>query len=191
MSAASVFINRRTNAEIKLLLDECIDGQRDRFPGKTYEDGVVYAFLWLFIGGAEHPLDIDAHIDPLLHRASHRALKDSALSRREEIERPLREEIEQLEARLNESKDEQRCSACGCATPKDAEARECGCDAPVCNIQRPETLATAYERLYAAQMKKEMSCGDVWFNIMNARDPDEVAEILKSQRDNEVKEAQQ
>ena len=101
MSAASEFINRRTNKEIKFLLDECIDGQRDRFPGKTYEDGVVYAFLWLFIETAEHPLLIDAHIEPMLHNPAYRALKDSALSRREEIERPLREEILKLRAGLS------------------------------------------------------------------------------------------
>jgi ABC-type sugar transport system ATPase subunit len=37
---------------------------------------------------------------------------------------------------LPEMKNEQRCSACGCATPSEAEAKECGCDAPVCEIQQ-------------------------------------------------------
>lgn len=39
---------------------------------------------------------------------------------------------------------ELRCPDCGCATPLDAEASECGCDAPVCAADCSQTLAEAY-----------------------------------------------
>lgn len=53
-------------------------------------------------------------------------------------------EIDRLKERLDEANDELRCPACGCATPEDAEANECGCDAPVCSRDGGATLAEHY-----------------------------------------------
>lgn len=55
------------------------------------------------------------------------------------------EERDQLRQLTNEMGEEQRCPGCGCATPDEAEAGECGCGDPVCAIERPHTLATAYD----------------------------------------------
>lgn len=42
-----------------------------------------------------------------------------------------------------------RCPECGCATPEDAEAAECGCDAPVCAIPSSSTLAQEFVKMRA------------------------------------------
>ena len=42
-----VRVNQRTDAEIDALFDECVDGQQDRFIGKTYEGGVAATLIWL------------------------------------------------------------------------------------------------------------------------------------------------
>lgn len=48
-----------------------------------------------------------------------------------------RAEVDRLRAEL-------RCPDCGCATPDDAGAAECGCDGPRCAIPVGMTLAVAY-----------------------------------------------
>lgn len=54
----------RTQKEIDALFDECVDGQQDRFIGKTYEMGIANALLWLFTD-ARNPLEIDGYFDDL------------------------------------------------------------------------------------------------------------------------------
>jgi hypothetical protein len=71
----------------------------------------------------------------------------AALTERDkEIER-LNDELTGLDAAFQDLKHQTRCTDCGCATPEDADAKECGCESPVCTIAVPETLAQAYERV--------------------------------------------
>lgn len=51
----------------------------------------------------------------------------------------LKEDAAQREVRVKSLEVEARCPDCGCCTPEDADAAECGCDAPVC--MREGTLA--------------------------------------------------
>lgn len=61
---------------------------------------------------------------------------------RDADEKAYLEDIENLKIQT-------RCPDCGCATPEDAEASECGCDSPVCRITAPGTLATEFAGLHA------------------------------------------
>jgi len=58
----------------------------------------------------------------------------------------LREDYDRLMEQVESLKKQTRCPQCGCATPEDAEAAECGCNGPVCMLNATETLAEAYER---------------------------------------------
>ena len=60
-----VRVNQRTDAEIDALFDECVDGQQDRFIGKTYEGGVAATLIWLFCEEALNPLEIDGYLSDL------------------------------------------------------------------------------------------------------------------------------
>lgn len=46
-----------------------------------------------------------------------------------------------LRAKLADAHEQLRCPDCGCATPEEAEAGECGCDSPVCSVEVTTTVA--------------------------------------------------
>jgi len=50
-----------------------------------------------------------------------------------------------LRGLVEDLKEDVRCPECGCATPEEADLKECGCDAPVCQIEVGTTLAKEYE----------------------------------------------
>jgi len=58
-------VNQRTDEEIDALFDECVDGQQDRFIGKTYEAGIAACLLWLFEKDVRNPLEIDGYFTDL------------------------------------------------------------------------------------------------------------------------------
>jgi hypothetical protein len=75
-------------------------------------------------------------------------LRDRAISRlageRDEARAKMEEaqsDRDQSESELGEAMHELMCPACGCATQADAERKECGCDAPVCDRTANKTLA--------------------------------------------------
>jgi predicted Zn-ribbon and HTH transcriptional regulator len=55
-------------------------------------------------------------------------------------------ECDRLKERVAELENNQRCPECKCATSQDAEASECGCDAPVC--AREGALGEAYSTVH-------------------------------------------
>lgn len=60
--------------------------------------------------------------------------------------RLLIDDCESLGAAVDALKAEVACPDCGCALPSDAEAKECGCDSPICS--REGTLVNAFLKLY-------------------------------------------
>lgn len=57
------------------------------------------------------------------------------------IMRSLASENADLRAKLADAHEQLRCPDCGCATPEEAEAGECGCDSPVCSVEVTTTVA--------------------------------------------------
>jgi hypothetical protein len=99
--------------------------------------------VWQFSDGSQLGEVAERYVMPLL-----RAHEDAVRAEAEELRSALAASL----AREADLREQTACPQCGCATPDDAEANECGCDAPVCAHDAAVTLAEAFE---AAEAKLE------------------------------------
>lgn len=104
---------------------------------------------------------------------------DALAAERDKLQERVREWEEEAAASatdLNELRIQTRCPQCGCSTPADAEANECGCMAPVCMVEIPTTLAEAYERIHNRNAELVAAAAHLYRVLDNERDVEDGSE---------------